>query len=318
MDVRAIAEKSKELTKAVSTGASPDIIKKILNELKTGVKPTEEILRSTRIGVTVNRLKTSKQRDVASLAGEIVRRWRDQVEAKRSSSGTASPAPAGSQQGKQSSIPPTQPSQPATPKVPLEKRTQKTDEIKVAPTGNAVRDRCAGLLYDGLAFMSPDPVKMVLNTAAAIETTIYEKLGPEDKDVYKSKVRSLYQNLKNKSNARLRGELLTGKLAPEKFVEMSHEELKSAERRKEDASLEKENMRLAQAPQEEKSVSTSLECSKCRQKKVSYTQAQTRSADEPMTTFCECLNCGKRWKVSFVPPYMIIVSEVLILLDQFS
>ena len=302
MDVRAISEKSKELTKAVSSGASPDIIKGILNELKTGVKPTEEILRSTRIGVTVNRLKTSKHRDVAGLAGEIVRRWRDQVEAKRSISGTASPAltPTGSQPGKQSSIPPIQSSQPATPKVPLEKRTQKTDEVKVAPTGNAVRDRCAGLLYDGLAFMSPDPVKTVLNAAAAIETTIYEKLGPEEKDAYKSKVRSLYQNLKNKSNARLRASLLNGKLAPEKFVEMSHEELKSAERRKEDASLEKENMRLAQAPQEEKSVSTSLECSKCRQKKVSYTQAQTRSADEPMTTFCECLNCGKRWKVSWL------------------
>ena len=50
--------------------------------------------------------------------------------------------------------------------------------------------------------------------------------------------------------------------------------------------------------QEEKSVSTSLECGKCHQKKVSYSQAQTRSADEPMTTFCECMNCGNRWKFS--------------------
>lgn len=30
-----------------------------------------------------------------------------------------------------------------------------------------------------------------------------------------------------------------------------------------------------------------MQCGKCGQKKVSYSQAQTRSADEPMTTFCE-------------------------------
>ena len=42
----------------------------------------------------------------------------------------------------------------------------------------------------------------------------------------------------------------------------------------------------------------SMQCGKCKQYKVSYTQAQTRSADEPLTTFCECMSCGKRWKFS--------------------
>ena len=28
----------------------------------------------------------------------------------------------------------------------------------------------------------------------------------------------------------------------------------------------------------------------------SYYQLQTRSADEPMTTFVTCINCGARWK----------------------
>lgn len=78
---------------------------------------------------------------------------------------------------------------------------------------------------------------------------------------------------------------------------MSHEELKSAERRAEDEKLASENMREAMVPQVERSISTSLQCGKCGQRKVSYSQAQTRSADEPMTTFCECTVCGKRWKV---------------------
>ncbi len=39
-----------------------------------------------------------------------------------------------------------------------------------------------------------------------------------------------------------------------------------------------------------------FKCSKCKSKKTEYFQLQTRSADEPMTTFVTCLNCGKRWK----------------------
>jgi transcription elongation factor S-II len=37
-------------------------------------------------------------------------------------------------------------------------------------------------------------------------------------------------------------------------------------------------------------------CNKCKSKKTTYYQMQTRSADEPMTTFVTCLNCDKRWK----------------------
>lgn len=79
---------------------------------------------------------------------------------------------------------------------------------------------------------------------------------------------------------------------------MTYDELKSPARREEDAKMEEQNMNSAMAAQPEKSISDQLECGKCKQRKVSYSQAQTRSADEPMTTFCECTVCGNRWKVS--------------------
>jgi transcription elongation factor S-II len=37
-------------------------------------------------------------------------------------------------------------------------------------------------------------------------------------------------------------------------------------------------------------------CGKCKSWKTTYTQAQTRSADEPMTTFVTCIACSNRWK----------------------
>lgn len=39
-----------------------------------------------------------------------------------------------------------------------------------------------------------------------------------------------------------------------------------------------------------------LQCRKCRSKKTTYHQMQTRSADEPLTTFAQCLACGNRWR----------------------
>lgn len=39
-------------------------------------------------------------------------------------------------------------------------------------------------------------------------------------------------------------------------------------------------------------------CHKCKSKKCSYYLLQTRSADEPMTCYVSCLECGKRWKTS--------------------
>lgn len=104
--------------------------------------------------------------------------------------------------------------------------------------------------------------------------------------------------MKNKSNKSLRRRVLSGEVTPKRFVTMSHDEMKSDERREADKKLEKENMNNAMVAQVEKSISKEFQCGKCRQRMVSYSQAQTRSADEPMTTFCECMNCGNRWKFS--------------------
>jgi len=41
---------------------------------------------------------------------------------------------------------------------------------------------------------------------------------------------------------------------------------------------------------------TAFKCGKCKKNNSTYYQMQTRSADEPMTTFVTCLECYNRWK----------------------
>lgn len=44
------------------------------------------------------------------------------------------------------------------------------------------------------------------------------------------------------------------------------------------------------------SYTTLYTCSCCKNKKVSYYQLQTRSADEAMTVFYTCVECGHKWR----------------------
>lgn len=63
----------------------------------------------------------------------------------------------------------------------------------------------------------------------------------------------------------------------------------------EDSAERQKKMELANGRMDE-SKKGMYQCGKCKSWNTTYYQLQTRSADEPMTTFCTCLNCGKRWK----------------------
>ena len=62
-----------------------------------------------------------------------------------------------------------------------------------------------------------------------------------------------------------------------------------------DIELMKKSIKLDLAKVQLDNIEGILVCPKCKTKKTSYYQMQTRSADEPMTTFAQCL-CGHKWK----------------------
>ncbi|XP_041435022.1 transcription elongation factor A protein 2-like [Xenopus laevis] len=117
---------------------------------------------------------------------------------------------------------------------------------------------------------------------------------------YKNRIRSRISNLKDSKNPDLRKNVLCGIITPEQIaimsatLEMASNELKEMRKEITKASIQEHQMGKTGGTQ-----SDLFTCGKCKKKNCTYTQVQTRSADEPMTTFVVCNQCGNRWKVRF-------------------
>ncbi|KAI9789492.1 MAG: RNA polymerase II elongation factor [Peltula sp. TS41687] len=287
MDSNEINILVKSLNKAAAAKEAPSVLIDILTKLSTGVVPTEELLRmkNTKVGVMVNRHRQNANEEVSRLATDIVTRWKGAVKVKPKKvvapPKVKTPVPVVTPSVKKIKEKPISPDV----KVPLDQRTWQADGVDINRTDNEQRNKCIGLIYNGLAHMSPESPTVCIKHAIDVEQAALDTYGPGLSSAYRAKLRSLYQNLKQEGNPELRIRVLSDEISAAYFVVMSYDELKSEAMRAEERMWRKENMDKAMVAQVEKSVSTSLQCGRCHQKKVSYTQAQTRSADEPMTTF---------------------------------
>ncbi|PIK48939.1 Transcription elongation factor A protein 1 [Apostichopus japonicus] len=113
---------------------------------------------------------------------------------------------------------------------------------------------------------------------------------------YKNRVRSRVSNLQDQRNPLLRLAVLTGTITPEKIAKMGSEEMASQELKEMRNTFTKEAINEHQMAMTGGTKSSLMKCFKCGKKNCTYNQVQTRSADEPMTTFVFCNNCGNRWK----------------------
>ncbi|KAF4078282.1 hypothetical protein AMELA_G00197480 [Ameiurus melas] len=113
---------------------------------------------------------------------------------------------------------------------------------------------------------------------------------------YKTRLRSRISNLKDQKNPDLRRNVLCGTISPERIATMTAEEMASAELKEIRKALTKESIREHQLSKVGGTETDMFVCGKCKGKSCTYTQVQTRSADEPMTTFVMCNQCGNRWK----------------------
>ncbi|KAM8795987.1 transcription elongation factor A protein 3-like [Eudromia elegans] len=114
---------------------------------------------------------------------------------------------------------------------------------------------------------------------------------------YRNRVRSRISNLKDPKNPNLRRNVLCGAIAPGLIARMTAEEMASDELKELRNAMTQEAIREHQMAKTGGTVTDLFQCGKCKKKNCTYNQVQTRSADEPMTTFVLCNECGNRWKV---------------------
>jgi len=109
--------------------------------------------------------------------------------------------------------------------------------------------------------------------------------------LYVDKFRTLHYNLSNQTVLSL---LIDKTIKPQQLAFMTHQEILPDKWSGlvDDLKIKNQNK---YTPKIEASTDN-FTCSKCKSKECTHYQLQTRSADEPMTTFVTCINCGSRWK----------------------
>ena len=109
--------------------------------------------------------------------------------------------------------------------------------------------------------------------------------------IYIDRLRSIYINLKNDNLVK---QIKNSEINPQVLAFMSHQEMNpEIWKTLIDEKIKRETNKYSNNLQASTDMFT---CKKCKSKKCTYYELQTRSADEPATIFVTCLDCGKNWK----------------------
>lgn len=106
-------------------------------------------------------------------------------------------------------------------------------------------------------------------------------------------------NLRDKGNQEFKEKVLSGEITSEELCTMDVTKMMNKQKQ-EQLNHEKEEaaeaIRSDYNQRHQKATEGVYTCRKCKGKKTTQFEMQTRSADEPMTLFITCLNCGNQWR----------------------
>eukprot|EP00039_Didymoeca_costata_P013542 m.207822 g.207822 ORF g.207822 m.207822 type:complete len:296 (+) comp15806_c0_seq7:121-1008(+) len=282
-----------ELEKLIAaTPVDNDSLKTCLTRLSEA-NITLKTLQSTGIGRVTNSCRKAEgiSSENSQAAKKLISSWKDLASSHRRKS----------ESGSKTTEPSDKPGKEApSKKQAIQRQLSGSAEgyFSFEKSGHDGRDRARLMLVKGFKSRLGDrkPEKDPGELSVSIEESLFAEIQDPSNAQYKSKLRRFLGNITDPKNPDLVKALLGGTLDPVDFTKMSPQEMMSAEMRKKIQDQNKKAADKAYLAEGMTAHSTSIRCGKCNKNSVQYTQAQTRSADEPMTTFCVCNHCGNRWK----------------------
>lgn len=313
MSVQTVLNLKEALEKEASSDtADVQRCKDVLDRLGES-KMTLEILTETLIGAVVNKFKSHK--DLGATAKALIKSWKKVA----ASSSTVEQSQKATSKKAETTAETVKPA--AKRRESLESSTGDDDNYDPTSEWRGLPDQRYTIcqkLFGILIAAKPALLKAGVNEAAVLhlvgprtaetESAIHAKFV-NDRKGYADKARSIFFNLKK--NKPLAVSLMLGHVEPAELVSFSAEQLASDAmrlQREETAKKLTESRRLDWDQANEDKINEQcgikgdllqaslFTCGRCKSIKTTSTQKQTRSADEPMTVFVLCLNCGKRWK----------------------
>lgn len=109
--------------------------------------------------------------------------------------------------------------------------------------------------------------------------------------IYSDKLRTTYFNIKNTPH--LKEMIADNTIKPHEIAFLTHQEM---DPERWDEMIDIKRKRDKSKYESRHNASSEFTCFKCKSNNCTYYQLQTRSADEPMTTFVTCMDCANRWK----------------------
>lgn len=182
------------------------------------------------------------------------------------------------------------------PKSPLKKEEEFPKEILLADA--SYRNNTRKKLYLNLitCIDNEEEKKELINKVLAIENVIYNKLKGDSP--YTNRVLEILHNLK--TNEDFKKKVVNGELSPEQLATMDVIEMLDKNKKKEINEAKENKVNSVRSDWEEthsKVTSGVYKCKKCGGDKTKQHEMQTRSADEPMTIFITCTECGNSWRI---------------------
>ncbi|SIO73225.1 transcription elongation factor S-II [Babesia microti strain RI] len=243
---------------------------------------TREILTETKVGVSVQKIAKEKIYPISEQAENVIAGWKKALDNQKNRNIVSPPE-----------------------KIRHVEQSATINDYSGPLTNDPSRNKALSILYKaflkGFPQNSPQPSNKVASELIYnLEQHVFESF--HEKRLYAQQIKSIRFNLQDNNNTQLNYNLHVGEITPQQLATMAPQDMASEKLKRKREMVLKESMLACQSDWAVKNILLSSKtpgqftCFKCKQSKTVYTQVQTRSSDEPMTTFVTCLVCQNRWK----------------------